>query len=352
MWAEDVWVKTDLANITTGDYVVVVEINNSNAMNNTGGGGSGQPLKTTITLNSSKNQITSEVGDGIKFVITKTGSGFKLGIPNTTNYIYTTTSNNGIRIGSESTNNHNIFIPATHETNDVIDYVGYTINDGSNDRFFGCYNSTDWRSYKTFGANIKDQEIALFKKATTATFAAGKTMISFSNTSDALDLTDANRPAGLKAYKVSAANASSVTLTEVTEAVAKNTGLILTGTAGETYNIPTVASGTNISASNLLVASDGTSNVTNAYVLSSGKFHPVQAAGIVIPAGKAYLPAGSITSSHALDIEFADGETTGIQSLESQKNLLEGAFYNLAGQRVAQPTKGLYIVNGKKVVIK
>ena len=26
--------------------------------------------------------------------------------------------------------------------------------------------------------------------------------------------------------------------------------------------------------------------------------------------------------------------------------------YNLAGQRVAQPTKGLYIVNGKKVIIK
>ncbi len=30
----------------------------------------------------------------------------------------------------------------------------------------------------------------------------------------------------------------------------------------------------------------------------------------------------------------------------------DGVFYNIAGQRVAQPTKGLYIVNGKKVVIK
>ena len=195
--------------------------------------------------------------------------------------------------------------------------------------------------------------IAIYKKESAiATFSAGKTMISFSSATNALDLTTANLPSGLAAYKVTEATNSAVTLTAVNSTVAAGTGVILTGTAGESYNIPVVATGTDISASNKLVASDGTSNVTDAYVLSSGKFHPVQAAGIVIPAGKAYLPAGSITSSHALDIEFADGETTGIQSLESQKNLLDGAFYNLAGQRVAQPTKGLYIVNGKKVIIK
>ena len=353
MWAADVWVKTDLANITTGDYVVVVEITEGLAMNNTAESSSKPPLKTDVTLNAGKDQITSAVGDGIKFVITKTGSGFKLGIPNTTNYIYTTTSNNGIRIGSESTNNHNIFIPATHETDDVIDYVGYTIADAnSNNRYFGCYNKTDWRSYSTFGANIKDQEIALFKKATTATFAAGKTMISFSDASNALDLTTANLPSGLAAYKVTEATNSAVTLTAVNSTVAAGTGVILTGTESTTYNIPVVTTGTDISTSNLLVASDGTSNVTDAYVLSGGKFHPVAGAGIVIPAGKAYLPAGSISTSHALDIEFADGETTGIQSVESQKALLDGAFYNLAGQRVAQPTKGMYIVNGKKVIIK
>ena len=34
------------------------------------------------------------------------------------------------------------------------------------------------------------------------------------------------------------------------------------------------------------------------------------------------------------------------------KGQTDGIYYNLAGQRVAQPTKGLYIVNGKKVVIK
>ena len=42
---------------------------------------------------------------------------------------------------------------------------------------------------------------------------------------------------------------------------------------------------------------------------------------------------------------------TGINSLTPDPSPKgEGSVYNLAGQRVAQPTKGLYIVNGKKVV--
>ena len=45
------------------------------------------------------------------------------------------------------------------------------------------------------------------------------------------------------------------------------------------------------------------------------------------------------------------GETTGIQSVDSGQ-LTVDSYFNLAGQRVVQPTKGLYIVNGKKVVIK
>ena len=45
-----------------------------------------------------------------------------------------------------------------------------------------------------------------------------------------------------------------------------------------------------------------------------------------------------------------DIETTGVNEVKIQK--IDGQYFNLAGQRVAQPTKGLYIVNGKKVIIK
>lgn len=51
-------------------------------------------------------------------------------------------------------------------------------------------------------------------------------------------------------------------------------------------------------------------------------------------------------------LAFFDDETTGVNDVRSKMEDVRGDFYNLAGQRVAQPTKGLYIVNGKKVVIK
>ena len=44
--------------------------------------------------------------------------------------------------------------------------------------------------------------------------------------------------------------------------------------------------------------------------------------------------------------------TDGIQTLKVQQDKEDGVFYNLQGQRVDNPTKGLYIVNGKKVVMK
>ena len=43
-------------------------------------------------------------------------------------------------------------------------------------------------------------------------------------------------------------------------------------------------------------------------------------------------------------------ETVGIATVNTAKQ--QGVYYNLQGVRVAQPTKGLYIINGKKVVVK
>ena len=52
-------------------------------------------------------------------------------------------------------------------------------------------------------------------------------------------------------------------------------------------------------------------------------------------------------------VGFFDGETTDIESIaNSQEPMANSQYYNLAGQCVAQPTKGLYIVNGRKVAIK
>ena len=157
----------------------------------------------------------------------------------------------------------------------------------------------------------------------------------------------------LKAYAVSSVGSTAV-LAEVTD-VPASTGLILVGEAGTTYNIP-VGSAESLGTTNKLIGTTVATNISqNApteydYVLSNGKF--VRSAKGTLPAGKAYLPASALAGGASeLSLDF-NGETTGIATTNFTNNTNDGVFYNLSGQRVAQPTKGLYIVNGRKVIIK
>ena len=69
--------------------------------------------------------------------------------------------------------------------------------------------------------------------------------------------------------------------------------------------------------------------------------------GANIKSFRAYLTA----VGEAREISF-EGDVTGIENLTPALSQGEGAWFDLQGRRVAQPTKGLYIVNGKKVVLK
>ena len=71
---------------------------------------------------------------------------------------------------------------------------------------------------------------------------------------------------------------------------------------------------------------------------------------LTIPAGKAYLDATGIVTAPSLTFDF-DG-TTGIDAVKGAEFKLNGEYIDLQGRKMAQPTKGLYIMNGKKVVIK
>lgn len=75
-----------------------------------------------------------------------------------------------------------------------------------------------------------------------------------------------------------------------------------------------------------------------------------EGAAFDLAANKAYLAVPTDAGAHEF-VWFDEGETTSIKQVEALGLKVEG-YYNLNGQRVAQPTKGLYIVNGKKVVIK
>ena len=48
----------------------------------------------------------------------------------------------------------------------------------------------------------------------------------------------------------------------------------------------------------------------------------------------------------------AEVSATGIQTPKMNQSVQDGVYYNLQGQRIDNPAKGIYIVNGKKVIVK
>lgn len=165
----------------------------------------------------------------------------------------------------------------------------------------------------------------------------------------ALDFTNVE---GLEALVVTKVNETSVS-TEAVETVPAGVGVILHKTDAEatSFNVPAVATATKPAKNFLVGVLEATTiggNDTD-YVLKGGKFMKANAG--TLAAGKAYLKT-DVNAAPALTIGFGDEGTTGIRSIENGQLTIDNVYYDLSGRRVAEPTKGVYIVNGKKVVIK
>ena len=235
---------------------------------------------------------------------------------------------------------------ASYTLNNIVVPAGYSI---------AIY--CDGLSNSNANGNARMDYIVLTQTTVTATI--GTTgYATFSSTSP-LDFTDVS---GLTAYIVTGKSGDKVKMQSVTGDMVANTGLVLKGAPG-TYKIPVVASSNNwynadsdptnylfaISSDyNLIAANDGKN-----YVLSVQDnkvvFAPINDVAAPVTAGQAalWLPA-SIASTRALNISFGD-EASGISSIAAE-TLEKTAIFNLSGQRVSKPGKGLYIVNGKKVM--
>ena len=167
----------------------------------------------------------------------------------------------------------------------------------------------------------------------------------------------------VKAYIVSAFRPSTgnVTLTRITD-VPAGTGIVLLGNAG-TYDIPLGAGETIVSNLLVGVTSSKTLNKVEGantnFILADGEngigFYTV-VDGSTLAAGKAYLPlptAALPSNAQSIGLRF-DG-TTGIRSLDNGQMMMDNdEWLTIDGRRldVEPTTKGLYIVNGRKVIVK
>lgn len=172
-------------------------------------------------------------------------------------------------------------------------------------------------------------------------------------------------------YYASAENPGSITLSETTNnRIPACQGVIIKGAAGDvltlksveeqttvsnnllvanlaTYTLPamtTINKGSDATYYNYILVADGTSSAVFKHTTGTGD----------LAANKAFLrTTTNVTSSGTpgFTLDFGTG-TTGITEIEKSVNAGNEAVFNLNGQRVVQPKKGLYIVNGKKVIIK
>ena len=140
--------------------------------------------------------------------------------------------------------------------------------------------------------------------------------------------------------------------------VPANTGLLLKADEG-TVTMPIVGASTTDVSANKLIGKTAAYNLpaNDGYVLMATGTYNLgfykNANAFTVGANTAYLPA-NFAGGGASAREFfsLDDDATAISEAKSQQPMANGLFFDLQGRKVAQPQKGLYIVNGKKVVMK
>ena len=229
----------------------------------------------------------------------------------------------------------------------------------SNNARLRGYNNNSFRTYSSNNGAV----LVFAQKTTIASYSEYCTSIPTTVTKDVTSFGwasyvapyDVEFPAG-RAYVVTAAEVgSAITKAEVTQVPAGTPVLLKDeGTVTATVLATTPAA----PATNMLSVCDGTIAAGKyAYVLAK-KDKTNNIAGFMQWTGD----AADLTNRVVMLLDEAaeapsfiplDGETTGINTVNGSGFMVNGSeVYNLNGQRVAQPTKGLYIVNGRKVVIK
>ena len=156
---------------------------------------------------------------------------------------------------------------------------------------------------------------------------------------------------GATAYYATDNGNGNATAHAITNPVA-STPMLIKGDASTTYYLEVVASGTPIDGTNAFHAGSGSALTSTTgdnynYILNGDAFYAAN--GKKVASGKAYLQLSTATPAGARPLVFEDEEATGIATVKAIKNDI---YYNLQGVKVAQPMKGLFIKNGRKVVVK
>ena len=154
------WTKVELADITADDTVAITMTKGDSTWvlpNN----GDAKAAAKAITGTVSGNTLTTSEKDLFGWKVVKGADSFQLVSAATGKYLYSTSSNNGIRQG-------------TGENRDwVVDTESGYLKNVALSRYVGVYNNQDWRSYTSVHANIAGQTLGFWKLSTAPTRQSG-----------------------------------------------------------------------------------------------------------------------------------------------------------------------------------
>jgi len=162
-------------------------------------------------------------------------------------------------------------------------------------------------------------------------------------------------PGDVTAWTLNYTVGDKASATPVATTIPANTPVLLNGSGEKTFTGASVA--IDADAANVSGALTGVFATTtvpqDSYVLQNGAeglgFYKVVTDDIFANPFRAYLTAEGAGSR--LSINYVDNDDTAIKDVKGTKGE-DGAIYNISGQRVEKATSGLFIKNGKKVIIK
>ena len=344
-----------LANsITSGKHYIIVNSDVIKAM-----GGQNTNNRYAVDVEIENDVVTVNSSDVVEFnIFGPDAEGlYTIYDGNANGYLYAASSGSN-HLKTQETNNDNGRWEITFGENNIASIVATKSNNrntmqyngDNNNNLFSCYGSASQTAIKLFE---KNNDTPVTTKASVTLNGSGYATFSSTSALDFLDYENAN----FSAWQISSVSGTAITFSQIDKHVKAGTGILLKGTANSTIDLNILPVGGATLTDNKLVGITTATAVNDNeyYGLSGNEFKKVNAG--TVPAGKALLPASvvnNVSGNARLSFVFeGDDATTGISTMHNSEFIMHNEVYNLNGQRVNDMKKGgLYIMNGKKVIVK
>ena len=323
--------------VTDGKYLIVYEYGPV-AFN-----GSLETLdvaENKISIDHSNNAIINTAAmSAASFTITAVDGGYT--IKSASGYYIGQTSNaNGLASSTETpyTNTISIDDNGNADISSAGAYLRYNKESGQN-RF--RYYASGQQPIMLYKAGDTGSESVTLNSAGYLAYASANPM-------------DFSTATGFSAWQITAIEGTTITFGRITGSIAGGQGVLLKGKANATISIPLKESTTKLTGNKLAATLAPTYFADETiYGLSGNQFYLNEPC--TLKANRAYIPASEVPAqaqgAKGFTLVFADQET-GITETQDATLQPAATIYNLAGQRMSHPQRGINIIGGRKVVVK